>query len=260
VETVGSAKQAHSVAREADALLIALEYVNAFPEVQRSESASRLDATAPATPHLNRYPPPLSPSVHPSHTAYRGGNANRASERFIVGVSAARLRAMKLITILNRCHRFRGFVYQHAHKLPCDHARVRPQSAHATICRRPVMTNSSLRRCGCRRSSLGRRQTHTDQSLHALPSPLGEATVMERDGGGLSHLLGQGHRRGRSCRHLGLEHRTLGQIDAIGVDKIQYSKRFRQTGVLIGTIRSLRPRVAARAPMSSASWPATKAS
>ena len=58
----------------------------------------------------------------------------------------------------------------------------------------------------------------------------------------------------------GLEHRTLGQIDAIGVDKIQYSKRFRQTGVLIGTIRSLRPCVAARAPMSGASWPATKAS
>jgi hypothetical protein len=25
-----------------------------------------------------------------------------------------------------------------------------------------------LRHCGCRRSSLGRRQTHTDQSLHAL--------------------------------------------------------------------------------------------
>ena len=25
------------------------------------------------------------------------------------------VRAMELITILNRCHRFRGFVYQHAH-------------------------------------------------------------------------------------------------------------------------------------------------
>jgi transposase len=48
---------------------------------------------------------------------------------------------------------------------------------------------------------------------------------MERDGGGLSHLLGQGFRRGRTCCHTwGLEHRTLGQIDAIGVDEIQYSK------------------------------------
>ena len=28
--------------------------------------------------------------------------------------AAARLCGMELITILNRCHRFRGFVYQHA--------------------------------------------------------------------------------------------------------------------------------------------------
>jgi transposase len=42
---------------------------------------------------------------------------------------------------------------------------------------------------------------------------------MERDGGGLSHLMGQGLRRGG-----GLEHRVLAQIDAIGVDEIQYAK------------------------------------
>ena len=36
---------------------------------------------------------------------------------------------------------------------------------------------SPLRSCGCRRSSLGRRQTHTDQSLDALLSPLGAATI-----------------------------------------------------------------------------------
>src|SRR6202035_5883378 len=113
-------------------------------------------------------------------------------------------------------------------KWPCDRARVRPQSARAAICRRPVTTNSpngalssfpcggfsssfctpcgastvAVWHCGCRRSSLGRRQTHTDQSLHALLSPLGPATVMERDGGGLSHLLGQGLRRGGTRRHL----------------------------------------------------------
>src|SRR5262249_37291051 len=79
-------------------------------------------------------------------------------------------------------------------------------------------------RCGCRGSSLGRRQAHPDQSLHALPSPLGAAIVMERDGGSLSHILGQGVRRGRTVVTFGLEHRTLGQIDAIEVDEIQYAK------------------------------------
>jgi integrase len=33
----------------------------------------------------------------------------------MVEVRRCRFRAMELITILNRCHRFRGFVYQHAH-------------------------------------------------------------------------------------------------------------------------------------------------
>jgi hypothetical protein len=33
----------------------------------------------------------------------------------MVEIRRRRFRAMELITILNRCHRFRGFVYQHAH-------------------------------------------------------------------------------------------------------------------------------------------------
>src|SRR6266700_1967564 len=143
---------------------------------------------------------------------------------------------MELITILNRCHRFRGLSNstptsvptRRVSKWPCDRARARLQSARAAFARRPVTTSlpnvalssfpcggfsstsvhhatrqlSPLRHCGCRRSSLGRRQTHTDQSLPALLSPLGAATVMERDGGGLSHLLGQGLRRGGTRRHL----------------------------------------------------------
>ena len=47
---------------------------------------------------------------------------------------------------------------------------------------------------------------------------------MERDGGSVSHILGQGFRRGEHVVTWGLEHRMLGQIDAIGVDEIQYSK------------------------------------
>ena len=47
---------------------------------------------------------------------------------------------------------------------------------------------------------------------------------MERDGGGLSYILGQGFRRGRTRSHFGREHRVRGKIDAIGVDEIQYAK------------------------------------
>ena len=83
-------------------------------------------------------------------------------------------RAMELITILNRCHRFRGLSTstptsvptRRASKWPCDRARVRPLSARAAICRRPVTTNSpngalsyspvgvlvyTIRRVDCRR-------------------------------------------------------------------------------------------------------------
>src|ERR1700680_2429406 len=46
---------------------------------------------------------------------------------------------MELITILNRCHRFRGFVYQHAH-LSADkksiEVAVRPRKGWAAVCSR----------------------------------------------------------------------------------------------------------------------------
>jgi len=46
---------------------------------------------------------------------------------------------MELITILNRCHRFRGFVYQHAHfsadKKSIEVA-VRPRTGSAAVCSR----------------------------------------------------------------------------------------------------------------------------
>ncbi len=96
---------------------------------------------------------------------------------------------------------------------------------------------SPLRRCGRRRSSLGRRhQTHTDQSLHALPSPLGAAIVMERDGGGISHILDKAFDAAEHVVTWGLKHRTLGQIDAIGVDEIQYSKGHRNLTLVIRSI------------------------
>src|SRR5437764_4998442 len=163
---------------------------------------------------------------------------------------------MELITILNRCHRFRGFVYQHAHfsadKKSIEVA-VRPRKGSTAVCSRchlpapgydqlaerrfefiPLwgflvfllytMRRVDCRRCGCRRSSLGRRQTHTDQSLHALPSPLGEATVMEETAEAFRTSWDKVFDAVEHVVTWGLEHRTLGQIDAIGVDEIQYSK------------------------------------
>ena len=54
------------------------------------------------------------------------------------GFAATRLRAMELIAILNRCHRFRGFVYQHArfsaNKKSIEVA-VRPRKGSAAVSR-----------------------------------------------------------------------------------------------------------------------------
>ena len=55
------------------------------------------------------------------------------------GFAAASLRAMELLTILNRCHRFRGFVYQYAHfsadKKSIEVA-VRPRKGSVAVCSR----------------------------------------------------------------------------------------------------------------------------
>jgi transposase len=166
---------------------------------------------------------------------------------------------MKLITILNRCHRFRGFVYQQAHfsaDKKCIEVDVRPRKGSAAVCSRChlpapgydrlserrfefiplwgflVFLLYTMRRVDCRRCGVvaveevpwGDGKRTLTKSLYALPSPLGASAVMERDGRGFSHSLGK---RFDAVEHIvtwSLEHRTLGQIDAIGVDEIQYSK------------------------------------
>ena len=144
---------------------------------------------------------------------------------------------MELITILNRCHRFRGFVYQHA----CFSAdrksievAVRPRKGSTAVCSRChlpapgydqlaerrfefiplsgflVFLLYTMRRVNCRRCGVvaveevpwGDGKRTLTKAYMFLLSPLGPATVMERDGGGLSHHLGQGLRRGGTRRHL----------------------------------------------------------
>jgi transposase len=54
-------------------------------------------------------------------------------------LAAAHFRAMELITIQNRCHRHRGFVYQHARFSPDKQSievSVRPRQGSAAICSR----------------------------------------------------------------------------------------------------------------------------
>ncbi len=140
---------------------------------------------------------------------------------------------MELITILNRCHRFTGFVYQHAHfgaeKKSIEVAVRKGSTAVCWRCHLPApgydqLANGALSSfpCGgfsssfctpCSGSAVAAAELwlskvpwgdgkRTLTKAYALLSTLGAATVMEGDGGSLSHLLGQGLRRGGTRRHL----------------------------------------------------------
>jgi transposase len=166
---------------------------------------------------------------------------------------------MELITILNRCHRFRGFVYQHAHfsadKKSIEVA-VRPRKGSAAVCSRChlpapgydqlaerrfefiplwgflVFLLYTMRRVNCRRCGIvaveevpwgdGKRTLTKAYMLFLARwarrlswKETAEAfrTSWDKVFDAVEHVL-----------TFGLEHRVLGQIDAIGVDEIQYAK------------------------------------
>ena len=166
---------------------------------------------------------------------------------------------MELITILNRCHRFRGFVYQHAHfsadKKSIEVA-VRPRKGSAAVCSRChlpapgydqlaerrfefiplwgflVFLLYTMRRVNCRRCGIvaveegpwddGKRTLTKAYMLFLAPwarrlswKETAEAfrTSWDKVFDAVEHVV-----------TFGLEHWVLGQIDAIGVDEIQYAK------------------------------------
>jgi len=166
---------------------------------------------------------------------------------------------MELITILNRCHRFRGFVYQQAHfsadKKSIEVA-VRPRKGSVAVCSRChqpargydqlaerrfefiplwgffVFLLYAMRRVDCRRCGT--------VIVEEVPWGDGKRTLTKAY---MLFLAGWARRLSwketaeafrtswekvfDSVDHVvtwGLEHRTLGQIDAIGVDETQYAK------------------------------------
>ena len=166
---------------------------------------------------------------------------------------------LQLITILNRCHRFPGFVYHQAHFSP-DHKSieiaVRPRKGARAVCSRChqpgpgydqlaerrfefipfwgflVFLVYAMRRVDCRRCeavvveqvpwSDGKRTLTRAYMLFLARwarklswKETAEAfrTSWEKVFDAVEYVV-----------TFGLEHRVLGQIDAIGVDEIQYAK------------------------------------
>jgi transposase len=166
---------------------------------------------------------------------------------------------MELITILNRCHRFRGFVYEHAQFSPDKRSievSVRPRKRSAAVCSRChhpapgydqlserrfefiplwgffVFFLYAMRRVDCLRCG--------SVVVEQVPWADGKRTLTKA----YMLFLARWARRLSwketaeafrtswdkvfdAVEHVvtwGLQHRTLGQIDAIGVDEIQYAK------------------------------------
>jgi transposase len=166
---------------------------------------------------------------------------------------------MKLITILNRCHHFPGFVYQHA-RFSTDNKSieiaVRPRKGSAAICSRChqpahgydqlaerrfeliplwgffVFLLYTMRRVDCRRCDAvvveevpwgdGKRTltkaymlflARWARRLSWKETAAAFRTSWDKVFDAVEHVV-----------TWGLEHRELGQIDAIGVDEIQYAK------------------------------------
>jgi transposase len=185
--------------------------------------------------------------------------AERGVVQFILEVFAAAFRAMELLTILNRCHHFRGFVYQHA-RFSADkrsvEVAVRPRRGSAAICSRCHQPAPGYDQLGERRFEFIPLWGFLVFLLYAMRRVdcrrCGAVVVEEVPWGDGKRTLTKAYMLflARWARRLswketaavfrtswdkvfdavehvvtfGLQNRVLGQIDAIGVDEIQYAK------------------------------------
>jgi len=166
---------------------------------------------------------------------------------------------LQLITILNRCHRFPGFVYQQA-RFSADHKSieisVRPRKAYAAVCslcHQPAPRYDQLAECRFEFIPLWRFFVFLLSTMRCVDCGRCAAVVVEEvPWGAGKRTLTKAYMLllARWARHLswketaeafrtswekvcdpvehvvtfGLEHRMFGQIDAIGVDEIQYAR------------------------------------
>jgi transposase len=179
--------------------------------------------------------------------------------RFIVEVFAVEpVRAMELTTILNHCHHFRGFVYQHARFGPDQktiEVAVRPREGSAAVCsgcQRPapgydhlperrfefipfwgflVFFLYRMRRVNCRKCGVVVEEVPWADGKHQLTRAY--MLFLARWARKLSWKeTAEAFRTSweKVCDAVeyvvtwGLDHRTLAPIRAIGVDEMQYAK------------------------------------
>src|SRR5437773_5316019 len=189
--------------------------------------------------------------------------------RFILVVLAVTIFhfMLQLITILNRCHRFPGFVYQQA-RFSSDHKSieiaVRPRKGSKAVCSRCHQPASGYDQLAERRFefipfwgflvfllySMRRVDCRCCQAVvvEEVPWADGKRTLSKA----YMLFLARWARRLSwketaeafrtswdkvfdAVEHVvtwGLEHRVLGQIDAIGVDEIQYAKGHKYLGLV----------------------------
>jgi transposase len=179
--------------------------------------------------------------------------------RFMVEIVAVVLRAMELITILNRCHHLRGFVYLRARFSPDKKSievSVRPRKGSAAVCSRCHQVSPGYDQLGERRFEFIPLWGFFVFLLYTMRRVdcrrCGSIVVEEVPWGDGKRQLTKAYMLflARWARRLswketaavfrtswdkvfdavehvvawGLEHRTLAPIDAIGVDEIQYAK------------------------------------